>query len=510
MSYLIKGATIVAMDSAHGAEPFTGDILIEADRIKEIGENLSGDGVGQTIDGRGKLVMPGLTNAHVHSWEAMMKGRYDNLPLELWMLLCYPILGQVPLPPRLVYLRTMIVGMECLKTGVTNVLDDVLEMPTQDLDQLEATFKAYDDLGMRANLSGHIINRPFSETIPFSDEYLPEDLKAKVAASVPPTTKYFVELAEEAVSRFHNKKGRLRYVVAPSGPQRCTDDMLIAAYELAEKHDMAYHIHILESKIQAVTGHEFYGKTLIGHMNDIGALGPRTTIAHSIWVTDEDIAMMADAGSTVVHNAISNQKLGAGIMPYRKLMDAGITIGLGSDGISTNDNPRIFDVMKAAALLHKVSTPDYPQGPTASEILHAGTINGARTAMIDGDTGSLEVGKKADLLVLNMKTLNFTPLNDVRNHLVYCENGTSIEKVMVNGEIVVEDNRLKRVDEAALLEELRGHLPEFQKQLEQLEELNRAFRPAFEKIHKRCCGHDLGINRFSRPPSEWYKNNLKT
>ena len=138
-------------------------------------------------------------------------------------------------------------------------------------------------------------------------------------------------------------------------------------------------------------------------------------------------------------------------MPFRKMMDAGITIGLGSDGISTNDTPRIFDVMKAAALIHKVSTPDFPQGPSTTEILRAGTINGARTALIDDETGSLEVGKKADLLILNMKTLNFTPLNDVRNHLVFCENGTSIEKVMVSGEIVVEDDRLKRVDEAALL-----------------------------------------------------------
>ena len=148
--------------------------------------------------------MPGLMNAHVHSWEAMYKGRYDNLPLEMWMLKCYPILGAVPLPPRLVYLRTMIVGMECLKTGVTNVLDDVIEMPGQDLDQLEATFQAYDDLGIRANVSGHIINRPFSETIPFTDELLPEDLKAKVSATPPPSTQSFIDFAEEAVSRYHN------------------------------------------------------------------------------------------------------------------------------------------------------------------------------------------------------------------------------------------------------------------------------------------------------------------
>lgn len=504
MSTFIKGATIVAMDAARQAEPFTGDILIENDRISAIGENLGELQADRTIEGRGRLVMPGLTNGHVHSWEAMLKGRYDNMPLELWMLYSYPILGVEPLPPDLVYLRTMVVGMECLKTGVTNVVDDVLEMPGQSLDQLEATFRAYDDLGIRANVSGHIINRPFSETIPFTDELLPDDLKARVAETPPPSTEAFLDLAKEAIERFHGKAGRLRYVIAPSGPQRCTEDMLVGAHELAQAHGLAYHIHILETKTQAVTGHEFYGKTLIRYMHDLGALSRNVTVAHSIWVTDEDIAIMADAGCTVVHNAISNMKLSAGIAPFRKLWDAGITIGLGSDGISSNDTPRIFDVMKAAALLHKVTTPDYTKGPTASEILRAGTINGAYTAMIDHETGSLEAGKKADLLILDMKTLNFTPLNDLRNHLVYCENGTSIEAVMVNGEIVVEDGRLTRVDEQALLGELRGRLPEFQRRYDEIEALNRAFEPYFVEIHKRCCARDVGVNRFSTSPAEWW------
>ncbi|MDP7344242.1 MAG: amidohydrolase family protein, partial [Alphaproteobacteria bacterium] len=406
------------------------DVYCANGTIQAIGENLSA-GSAETIDGRAKLVMPGLTNAHVHSWEAMYKGRYDNLPLELWMLLCYPILGAVPLPPRLIYLRTMIVGMECLKTGVTNVLDDVIEMPGQDLDQLEAIFQAYDDLGIRANVSGHIINRPFSETIPFTDELLPDDLKAKVSAAAPPSTQTFIDLAEEAVSRFHNKKGR-----------------------------------------------------------------PRTAIAHSIWVTDEDIRMIADAGSTIIHNAISNQKLSVGIMPYRKIMDAGITIDLGSDDISTSDTPRIFDAMRAAGHLHNVTTADYDSWLSAHEVMHMATLGGAYSALLEDQIGSLEIGKKADLVIMDLSNANFVPLNDARKHLIYCENGSSVETVIVDGETVVRDGLLTKVDENALLDEFRALWPELLAKHEPQEERNQAFIPYFQEVYKRCAAVDLGIHRY--------------
>lgn len=504
MTTRIEGATIIAMDAAHGSEPFTGDILIEGDSIKAIGPGLGAAPADRVIDGRDRLVIPGLTNAHVHSWEAMFKGRYDNMPLELWMLYAYPILGCKPLSERLIYLRTMLVAMECLKTGVTNVVDDIIELPGQSLEALGAAFKAYDDIGIRATVSGHIINRPFPETIPYTDELLPAELKARVAEQPPPSTDEFIAFAREGIARFHGKSGRLRYAVAPSGPQRCTDDMLVAAHELAREFDTTYHIHILETKTQAVTGHEFYGKTLIRYMHDLGALSERTTIAHSVWVTDEDIAMIADANCSVAHNAISNQKLGAGIAPFRKLLDAGVNLALGSDGISTSDTPRIFDVMHAAALLHKVTTPDYTKWPNASEILHAATIGGARSAMIHDITGSLEPGKRADLVLLDMKSLNFTPLNDPRNHLVYCENGTSVEEVFVNGELVVSDGELTNVNETALLEEFRELWPDFEKHHTELEAINRAFEPAFAEIHKRCCAQDVGVNRYSGAPGEWW------
>ena len=181
----------------------------------------------------------------------------------------------------------------------------------------------------------------------------------------------------------------------------------------------------------------------------------------------------------------------------RKLLDAGVHVGLGSDGICSNDTPRIFDVMKAAGLMHKVNNPDWKRWLTASEVLHAATLGGARTARLEAETGSLEAGKKADFLVLDMETASFTPMNDLRQHLVYCENGSSIEKVFVNGEMVVDGGRLTKVDEKALLAELREMMPAFQEYTLGVEAANRVLEPAFEKVVKRCYGMDIGMTRWA-------------
>ena len=503
MSIFLKNANIIAMDARRGAEPFRGDILIEGDRIKSIGTDLINPPGATIIDARDLLVTPGLVNAHIHSWEGLLKGRYDNLPLELWMLYAYPTLGCTPLDARLIYLRTMLVGMESLKNGVTCVVDDVIELPGQSMEALGATFKAYGDLGIRANVSGHIINKRFTDTIPYANELLPKELLRRVDSISPISTKDYLAFTEEALSRFQDTHGRLRYVIAPSGPQRCTDDLLAAAHKLAVECGTPYHIHILETKTQAVTGREFYGKTLIRHMHDLGALSERTTVAHSIWVTEDDIALMGAARCSVAHNPISNQKLGAGIAPFRKLLDAGVNVALGTDGTSSNDSARMLDVMHVAAILHRVTSPVYSQWPTASEILRAATIGGARSAMIHDQTGSIEIGKKADFVMFDTNNINFTPLNDLRNHLVYCENGASVATVIVNGEIVLQDGRLTRVDENAVLEELRSYLPAFQKHYTQLEHINREFEPYFAKIHRRCCEQDVGVNRYSSPQNEW-------
>lgn len=499
----ISGASIIAVDADHGTSPFKGDILIEGSRITHVGAAVPTPDGARKIDGANRLVTPGLVNAHVHSWEAMFKGRFDNMPLEIWMLYSYPIVGNKPLDPRLIYLRSMIVAMESLKNGVTCLVDDIIELPSQGMDAIDAVFDAYDEIGIRANVSGNVMDRPFIDTIPFTREYLPQDLIDEVMKIETSTVKGYLDFAAAAVKKHHDRSDRLRYLVAPSGPQRCTEEMLKATHDFAREINSSYHIHVLETKVQAVTGREFYGKTLVEYIDSIGVLSDRTTLAHSIWVTDSDIARMAERQSSVAHNAISNQKLGAGIAPFRKLLDAGVNVALGSDGISSNDTSRMLDVMQIAALLHKVTTPNYDRWPSAGEVIYAATMGGARSALQHKEIGSIEKGKRADLVLFDLETLNFTPQNSLENHLVYCENGSSIDKVFVNGEIVVDGGELTKVNERALLRELRDRYDAFSEHHKGVEDLNRRFEPYFKAIHQRCCGEDIGMNRYSATPAEW-------
>ena len=508
MTILIRNATLLAMGGSNGATPFAGDLLIEGDRIAAIGTDLAAPPEATVIDGRDRLVMPGLVNAHLHSGEALFKGRYDNLPLELWMLFSYPIVGTRALTERLIYLRTMLVAIESLKSGVTTLTDDIFEAPRQTLDQLGAAVQAYDDSGIRATVSGHVIDRNFLDTIPFARETVPAHIQDIVGQSSPPTAAEYIAFAKQAHARFHGRSGRIRFMVAPSAPQRCTRELMQAADELARSWKVPFHTHIVETKVQEVTGPTFYGKTLMRHMKDLGILHPGVTIAHSIWVTEDDIEVMGEAGVSIVHNTISNQKLGAGIAPVRRLLSAGVNVALGSDGICSNDTARMFDVMHACGLIHKITSPDYAQWLTASEVLHAATLAGAKSALIGHETGSLEVGKKADLLVLDTRSVAFTPLNDIRNHLVYCENGSSIEKVIVNGEVVVEKGILTRVNESDLLAELRALMPEFLNYHSGVETQNAMLSPYFDVIHKRCNQMDIGVQRLATDDVDraWKRN----
>jgi 5-methylthioadenosine/S-adenosylhomocysteine deaminase len=260
---------------------------------------------------------------------------------------------------------------------------------------------------------------------------------------------------------------------------------------------------VLETKTQAVTGPEIFGKTLIRYMHDLGVLNRNVTIAHSVWVSDDDMMLMGEAGCSIVHNAISNQQLGAGIAPLRRLLDAGVTVALGTDGASSNDTLRIFDVMRVAALIHSASGPDYSRWLGATDILRAATIGGARSAMLEKETGSLEVGKRADLIVLRTDNIVFTPMNDVRKHIVYGENGSSLELVMVNGDIVFREGKLTHVDEAEVLREVRETVPAWLAEHGRIEDRNRVFEPYFAEIHRRATLQDIGLNRYAGDMPAW-------
>ncbi|MGN6167971.1 MAG: amidohydrolase family protein [Solirubrobacteraceae bacterium] len=498
MSTLIKDATVIAMDGERGEEARHADILVEGDRIAAVGPGLETDGV-EVIDARRRLVIPGLVNSHFHSNQNFLRGRYPGRPLESLMLYAYPFDPALAPSPELVYLRTLIVAIEALRNGVTCLLDDCIELPSQDHEQLAAVFRAYEDAGIRANCSGHVINKQFMDTLPYARQFLSDELLALFGSAPPPSTEHYLEFATEAVRRFHDATGRLRYVIAPSGPQRCTDDLLAAAAEFAERHGTAYHMHVLETKVQQVTGRELYGKSLVAHLHEIGALSRRLTMAHAIWISDEDIELMAAADCSVAHNPVCNLRIGSGIAPLRKLLSAGVNVALGTDEIDCNDSGRIFDVMKAAGIIHTMSDFDYDHWPTAGEILRAATLGGARSVCLEHDVGSLEVGKKADITLLDLDAWPFVPTTDPRVSLVYAENGSSVTDVIVNGEIVVRDRALTRLDEAAVMAEVRGRMPEILEQRARWEEIARHHEPEMKALYMHCMAEETGLNRLAGP-----------
>ena len=499
---IIKNATVLTMCAQHGSRPFEGDLLIENGRISAIGQSLAASPDATVIDGKNRLVMPGLINAHTHSSETFFRGRYEGMPLEIWLLYAYPLLMGPVIDERLLYLRSLLLAMESLRNGVTTICDDFFDPPAHDLKRLSAVFKAYEDAGIRANVSSAAMNIHTLDALPYAREVMPPELQKQLDFGPPMSANAYMDYCRSAFSALHGTAGRINFMLAPSAPQRCTAELLQACHELAVKMGVPLHTHILETKTQAVTGHELYGKSLIAYMHDLGVLTRNTTVAHSVWVSEQDIELMGAARCSVAHNAISNQKLGAGIAPIRQLMNAGVTVGLGTDGVSSNDTVRIFDVMRVAGLIHSVSGPDYKEWIFADDILKMATIGGAHTAMLENITGSLEVGKAADLLILDLTTLSFTPLNDVARHLVYAENGSSIETVMVAGEIVVHQGRMRSIDEAAILAEIRELVPAHLAEHAKLEQRNAAFHSTMAEIHRRATSKDIGMNRYVRGPAQ--------
>jgi 5-methylthioadenosine/S-adenosylhomocysteine deaminase len=489
MKTLFSNGAVLSMADAADVKPRRADVLVEDDRVAQVGQGIGTEGVDRVIDAGDLLLMPGMVNAHIHTEQNSFRGRYPGLPLEILMLYAYPLTGAEPLDSEAIYLRTLLAGIESLRSGVTSILDDVMEVPTQGLEQLGSVFRAYGDVGMRANVSGHVINRPFFETIPYLEESLPDRLKQKFLEIPPLTLAAYMDFCTEAVARFHDTAGgRLRYVVAPSGPQRVTEELLGTVADFSRSAGVAFHIHILETRVQRVTGSRLYGKSLIQLMADLDALHERTSIAHAIWIDEDDIGLIASRGASVAHNPVCNLRIGSGVAPLRSLLNAGVNVALGTDGISSNDSCRLFDVMKVAGLVHTLSTDDYDEWPTAAEILWAATRGGARALGLDDEIGSIEPGKKADLVALDLCTSAFVPVNDLTNQLVYAENGSSVRLVMVDGEVVVEDGACTKIDEQAVLREARSVLGAFLERHQRVEDEARELEPYLRAVYERCIG----------------------
>lgn len=421
------------------------DLLIDGDRITAVGPNLSA-GPGEERDVRGRIVMPGLVNAHTHAHNSLLRGLARNWTLE--NLLNHGPALNANRTPEDHYLSTAIGAVEMLRTGCTAAYDLFMAVPAATEEGMEAVVQAYGEVGMRATVAPAVADVIFYRVVPGLLDLLPADLRSAVESMQAAPTEGLLRMTENVIRRWEGShSGRIHTAVSPTIPGQCTEEFLQGCRRLVQEHGVGLHTHLAESKVQAIYAQQRWGTTIAGHLAELGLVGPGFVGAHAIWLTPEDIRLLAGAGAAVAHNPGSNLRLGNGIAALREMLDAGLTVGIGTDGSACSDNQNVFEAMRFAGVVSTVRFPHQPERWVGAEtILTLATQGGARVLGLAQDLGAIAPGRKADLALLRADSIYLRPLNDAANALVYAENGANVETVLVDGRVVLDGGRVLTVD----------------------------------------------------------------
>jgi 5-methylthioadenosine/S-adenosylhomocysteine deaminase len=285
--------------------------------------------------------------------------------------------------------------------------------------------------------------------------------------------------------------------LSPSGPQRSSRPLLEGISDLARRHELPVFTHVYETKAQTAKARAIYGEhggSMIRHIADVGLLTTHTTITHGVWLTQEEIALLAEHGSGIAHTPISNLKLKSGIAPMHAAMQAGVNVALGCDNCSCGDCQSMFQAMKMFCPLAAVTDPN-PTGVRAADAIRA-TLGGAHAMGRDGQLGAIRKGMRADLVVIDLDDVAYQPLNSVVRQLVFSETGRGVETTIVDGQVVMRRRRIATIDEAALRSELASVMQTFRRDFARIAETNRLAIPYLLTANDRLKTHDVGLNRF--------------
>src|SRR5215469_17630012 len=388
-------------------KPAVADILIEDDKIHSVGANLAGDGVHEVIDASGRLVVPGLINAHYHSHDVLCRGLFEELPLEIWLLYTLPMGADRSKDE--VRARTLVGALESLRCGITTVQDMLGLSPLTD-EQTDIVIAAYREAGIRVVFSPMVWDIPPIAMVRHKDS-LPPAVQ-EMLGNKPRSIRDQLDYLEHQFKR-HPASGTLHWAIAPFAPQRCTPKMLQGCAELADKYDLPVYTHVYETRGQVLIARELFKDhdgSLITYLERSGLLGPKLNIVHSVWITRREMDRMAAADAGIVLNHLSNLKLKSGIAPVLDLRDAGVRLGLGCDNCSGSDVQSIFQAMKTFCLFAAVSDPE-PGKPLANEALRHATLDNARTAGLHGKIGAIKPNHRADLIMIDLKDTAYLPYN---------------------------------------------------------------------------------------------------
>lgn len=412
---IIKNGIVLTMDSS-GTQIENGFVAIAGDTISAVGrtEELAGFSAGKTIDAKGGVIMPGLVNTHTHAAMTCFRGLADDLPLMTW-LHDHIFPAEARLDADKVYKGTKLACAEMILSGTTTFCDMYLFE--------DAVARAVNDCGMRAIVGEALYDFPSPNygSLENGFDYI-EKLIAKWAGHP------LVTIG-----------------LTPHSPYLCAPELLKKAAGIAEKNGIPFIIHVSETQSEVEQITERYGMTPVEFLAENGLLAPNLLACHCVVLTDNDIALLKKFDVKVSHNPESNMKLGSGIAPVEKLIESGITVGIGTDGCASNNDLDLFLEMDSTAKLHKVKSLD-PSAMDAGTVLEMATAKGAAALGLGGITGSIEAGKKADIIIVDTNKPHLTPMYNPVSHMVYAAGGSDVSTSVINGRVVMEDRRLLTID----------------------------------------------------------------
>ena len=442
MNFTVKNTLISVADSYK-----TTDVQVVNGKIAAIASNL--EIIGTEINGENKILLPGFFNAHTHSSEMWQRGVIPPLPLELWLAYLYDF---TPLDVEQIYLSALGTAVETLLSGGTSIVDHLVLIPGKELETIATAVRAYQEIGIRAFIAPLIQDESLSSGIPNGKSQPNHQPYFRSSAET-------LAIMETAVKQFHQPEQGINILVAPTGIQLCSDALFIGCMALSNKYNLSRHIHLLETKAQEKIAEEKYGCTAVEHLQKIGFLNSCTSLAHCIWLNKSDINILAQTQSTVVHNPLSNLRLGSGIAPIIKYIQAGVNVTFGCDGAASNDSQDLLEAIKIGTILHNITEPDYQNWITPRQAIEMASLGGAKGLNVETQLGSLTVGKQADLVLYDLHNLSLLPRTDPISLLVLGRPVNVVNSAWVNGKQIISNGRITTINVNELRQELfnRSH-----------------------------------------------------
>ena len=431
---LITNALILPMTEKH--QSFNGYLRVKDGVIAEIGAGADSNTVDgeSVIDAAGCVLMPGLVNAHTHLYQVLLRAVWEDLELMPWLKRIYGC-ARV-LRPEHFYAGSLLGCVEAIRSGVTTVCEHNFLNP--DPECAFETVRAIQDSGLRSVFARTIMDA--GEIVPDCTRETPDDAFARI----------------ESLLARHRKADKLSFMTGPNTPPiNTTLELLKEIRQFADRAGIGISAHVAESRSVVESVQKQHSASgVVEFLHRFGIPGKNSIFAHSVHVSQEEIAILAQTGTSVSHNPVSNMMLGDGVAPVVEMLRRGVNVALGTDGAASNHSQDLFDTMKAASLLQKVHHQDAGIiEPYA--VLRMATAAGAAALGLSSVCGTIEVGKRADLILLNLETTHVQPINDVFSQIVHCAKASDVQTVMVNGEILLKDRQLIRHDETKLLADAR-------------------------------------------------------